>query len=83
MIDIKFEINGRKVSPRNIGNALESAVLQSMQTNMINTIGAITCTEHDQKPSVTVKGRDLDHLKFEVSGCCDGVIKQVQSKLNS
>ncbi|MGS2724582.1 hypothetical protein ACVBEJ_12635 [Porticoccus sp. GXU_MW_L64] len=27
MMDISFEINGRKVSPRNMGDALESAML--------------------------------------------------------
>ena len=32
VIDISFEINGRKVSPRNVGNALESAMFNQYRT---------------------------------------------------
>jgi len=48
MIDISFEINGRKVSPNNIGDAIESAVLESIQDSVSKSIGSIRCTEHGQ-----------------------------------
>jgi len=81
MIDISFEINGRKVSPRNMGNALESALLQSVQESITKAIGSTRCPEHGQKPKINVKGRKLDSLNFEVSGCCNQLIETVQKKL--
>ena len=81
MIDISFEINGRKVSPRNMGNALESAVLKSVQESITKSVGSVRCPEHVQKPKVKVKGRNLDSLSFEVSGCCDQLIETVKKKL--
>ncbi len=81
MIDISFEINGRKVSTRNVGNALESAMLQSIQDSVSKAVGSTRCPEHGQKPGFKVKGSNLDSLKFEVSGCCDGLINEVKKKL--
>ncbi|MES9941694.1 MAG: hypothetical protein ABW104_09555 [Candidatus Thiodiazotropha sp. 6PLUC2] len=78
MIDISFEINGRKVSPRNIGDALESSMLQSVQDSITKAVGSTRCPEHGQKPKINVKGRNLDSLKFEVSGCCDSLIEAVK-----
>jgi len=82
MIDISFEINGRKVSPRNVRNALESAMLQSIQDSISKAVGSARCSEHGQKPKINVQGRNLDSLKFEVSGCCDNLIDEVKKKPN-
>tara|TARA_R110002096_G_scaffold150917_3_gene313048 strand:+ start:7951 stop:8199 length:249 start_codon:yes stop_codon:yes gene_type:complete len=81
MIDISFEINGRKVSPRNMSNALEAAVLQSVQESIKKTVGSARCPTHGQTPKIKVKGRKLDSLSFEVSGCCDQLIETVKKKL--
>ncbi len=81
MIDISFEINGRKVSPRNVGNALESAMLESVQDSIAKAVGSARCPEHGQKPKIKVKGHSLDSLTFEVSGCCDSLIEAVKRKL--
>ena len=81
MIDISFEINGKKVSPRNVGDALESAMLQSIQDSISKAVGSAHCPEHGQKPKIKAKGRNLDLLKFEVSGCCDNLIEEVKRKL--
>lgn len=82
MIDISFEINGKKVSPRNTGDALESAVLQSIKDSITKSVGLVRCPEHGSKPSIQAKGRSLDSLTFEVSGCCSKLIDEVKRKLN-
>ncbi|MFQ5469994.1 MAG: hypothetical protein ACE5EH_06745 [Gammaproteobacteria bacterium] len=82
MIDISFEINGRKVSPRNVGDALESAMLQSVQDSISKAVGSARCPEHGQKPKIKAKGRSLDSVTLEVTGCCDALIEQVNKKLN-
>jgi len=81
MIDISFEINGKKLSPRNVGNTIERALLQSVQNEISRSVGSIRCPEHGRKPTIKAKGRSIDSLRFEVSGCCDGLIKRVKRKL--
>lgn len=81
MIDISFEINGKKVNPNNMADALEGAVLDSVVESIKGSVGSIKCAEHGQSPKVIVKGRNLDNLSMEVSGCCDALIEKVSAKL--
>lgn len=81
MIDVSFEINGKKVSPGNMGNALESTLLQSVQESITKSVGSARCPEHGQRPKIKVKGRNLNSLSFEVSGCCDQLIETVKETL--
>lgn len=81
MIDISFKINGRKVNPRNMKDALESAVLGEVQDSIKKSVGSIRCKEHGSAPKITVNGRNLDNLSIEVNGCCDALIEQVTAKL--
>lgn len=81
MIDISFEINGRKVNSGNIGDELEAAVLSDVVDSIKSDIGDITCPEHRQRPKITIKGRNIDNLSFDVSGCCDKLIEIVDLKL--
>ncbi|MEJ1342703.1 MAG: hypothetical protein RPU64_11255 [Candidatus Sedimenticola sp. (ex Thyasira tokunagai)] len=82
MIDISFEVNGRKVSPNNIGNALEAAMLSSVKDSISKSVGSIRCAEHNQKPKIKAKGRSIDSLSLEVTGCCDALIEQVKKKIS-
>ena len=81
MIDISFEVNGKKVSLHNIGNALESAVLKSVRESIAKTVGSTWCPEHGQKPTIKVSGRNLDSLDYEIAGCCDQLISMIKKKL--
>lgn len=81
MIDISFELNGRKVSPNNLGNALEAAMLNSVKDSISKSVGSIRCSEHGERPKIKAKGRSIDSLSLEVTGCCDSLIDQVKKKL--
>lgn len=81
MIDISFELNARKVSPNNIGNSLESAMLNSVKDSISKSVGSIRCAEHGERPKIKAKGRSLDSMSLEVTGCCDALIDQVKKKL--
>lgn len=81
MFDVTFEINGRKVTPGNIGSALESAILQSVEESVKKSVAFIRCKDHGQGPKIKVKGRNLDSLSFEVTGCCERLIDEVKRKL--
>jgi hypothetical protein len=82
MIDIKFQIGGRSVNPRNMKGALEKAVLESVQNSIKKSVGSVRCPDHGESPKIVVKGRNLDNLSFEVSGCCEALIEQVKKRLN-
>ncbi|MFX4283973.1 hypothetical protein ACOL3A_05400 [Aliarcobacter butzleri] len=82
MIGISFEINGKKVNPNNIGDALQNAMLQQITESIKKSICSLRCSEHNQTPKVLVKGKSLDKLSIEVSGCCDNIVKKATDKLN-
>jgi len=81
MIDISFEIGGKKVSPNNIQNALESAMVSEITNSIKKSVQGITCPDHGGRPKLKVKGRNLKKLSVEVSGCCDKLTDRVQQKL--
>ena len=81
MIKISYEINGRKVSPHNLGNALEKAMLEQLTSSIKKSVGNLRCKEHGSSPKLIVKGRNFDNLNIKVEGCCDDLIKQVERKL--
>ena len=80
MLDISFEINGRKVNPNNMKDALESAILSQVADSVKKSVGNLRCAEHGQSPKIKIKGRNLKKLSFKISGCCDNLIEKVRAK---
>ncbi|MCX0424824.1 hypothetical protein RDV79_23225 (plasmid) [Aeromonas dhakensis] len=81
MLKITYEVNGRKITPGGLKNAIEAAVLSGIEQNIKKSIGSIRCREHGQHPTILVKGRSLDNLSIHVNGCCDELIEEVKKKL--
>ena len=81
MFEVSFTLNGRKVNPNNIGDALESAFLKEIQDSMKKRVGAIRCPEHGRAAKIVAQGRKLSDLSFKVSGGCDSLIDRVTKKL--
>lgn len=82
MIEISFEINGKKLNPNNIADALESAMIQEIGNSIKESVGSIRCSEHNQAPKILLKGKSRDNLSIEVSGCCDDLVKRVTDRLS-
>lgn len=81
MIDVTFEIGGRKVSPNRFGDELERAVLKQVSNNVKRSLSAVCCPRHGRQPKVTIKGRRIDNLSWEVQGCCQQLIDKALAKL--
>lgn len=81
MIDISFEINGRKVNPNSVADAFEKAILVGVTSSIKDSVGSVRCSMHGSSPRITCKGRDLNNLSFEVSGCCQQLIDTVRTRL--
>ena len=80
MIDIQFEVNGKKVRPSQIKNELERALLDGVRNEVARKLRGVHDPETGERPKVTVKGRSLDDLSFEVSGP-ETLIEEVKKKL--
>lgn len=81
MIQIFFEIGGRRIDPNQIGNVLEKMVLQQVAENIKQSLASVCCREHGQMPNIKVKGRNFNSLSFEVEGCCQDLIDRALLKL--
>lgn len=80
MLDVSFEINGRKVCPNQVVSSLERAILESVKKEILQKVGQIRNPKTGERPRIRVNGRSLDKLSFKVSGS-DDLIKRVKQKL--
>ena len=60
MVDISFEINGRRVDPQRVQNALEGAVLQSVKETVTSKIRNIRDQKTGLPPKIRVKGTSIN-----------------------
>jgi hypothetical protein len=81
VIDVSFEVGGRKVSAGHFGDAIEAAVFTQVKQTVTNALSGVRCEVHGKYPSVVVKGTDLHNLRFEISGCCEDLITKASQKL--
>jgi hypothetical protein len=81
MIDVTFEIGGKKVSPNRVRDELGKVILKQVTENIKKALSSVRCPEHGEHPRVIVKGRSMDSLNFEVHGCCQNLIDLATSKL--
>jgi len=81
MIDVSFKINGRKVQPNQVGGFLTNAVLANVTEQIKKNVGSVRCPDHGKSAKIICKGKSLDNLSFEISGCCETLINTVKRKL--
>lgn len=81
MFNVSFEINGRKVNPKDITNVLEAAVLEQFAASIKKSVGSLRCTEHNQAPTILIKGKSLKDLAIQVSGCCEELVEEARSRI--
>ena len=81
MVDISIKLNGRKVSPNQLAKTLEGEMIKGLADEVKKSLRSCRCSTHGESPKVTIAGRSIDNLKFEVDGCCDEFLAIVQKKL--
>src|SRR6266446_4028352 len=65
---IRFIIDGRPVSPRNMTDALQRAMLEQVEQNLRERIGSIRHPETGEFPIIVVSGDSFDTLSLHVEG---------------
>jgi hypothetical protein len=81
LIDFSFEVGGRKVSGNRFADEIEKAMFQQVKDSVSKALSGVRCPEHGKYPSVVVKGSTLNNLHFEISGCCEDLIKRATAQL--
>ncbi|OPL10051.1 MAG: hypothetical protein AVO34_12400 [Firmicutes bacterium ML8_F2] len=80
MIEIYFEVDGKKVSLDNFGDEFEKSMYAEVINSISNLLGSVSCPEHHQKPSVTFVKGDGSELSWKVGGCCQALIDAALNK---
>ncbi len=80
MLKLSFEINGRQVTPANIGDALEAAILEQLERTIHSKLAGIRDPETGEFPTVAVRGGSLKNLSFVVNGS-PAVVELVKQRL--
>lgn len=80
MIEVSFEIGGRKVRPNQVKDALERAMFEKVRDHLVKRVGNVRDPETGASPKLRVKGRKLSDLKIEVVGS-PKLIEEVKRRL--
>jgi hypothetical protein len=81
MISFKFEIDGQPVTPGNMGDALEHAMLRRVEENLRERIGSIRDPDTGEFPTMVVQGTSLSDLSIRVEGS-EKLIALIHNRLN-
>lgn len=68
MLDIQFEIGGRKLDPCFIGDGVEKAVLLYVARLVREKFSSIRVPDWEDPLRVVIKGDDVEHLRYELIG---------------
>ena len=79
MLDIQFEIGGRKLDPCFIGDSVEKATLLYVARLMRKKFGGIRVSDREDPLRVLIKGDDVEHLYYELEGS-PSLLDQVKEK---
>ena len=81
MIEVKFRINGREVSPATAEDPVTAAQLTDMSAMVQRRVGRAWCSEHHRAPWVLASGPSASKLKVSVQGCCREVVNKAKEAL--
>lgn len=68
MLEIHFEVGGRKLDPCFIGDSVQKAVLLHAARQVKQKFADIRIPDSHDPLRILIKGRDFDHLGYELHG---------------
>ena len=75
MIDVYWEIDGRRVSPNQVGSALEQSIYKQLAESLKQELGSVRCPEHGERPTIIFEGKRGKELSFTIKGCCEQLVE--------
>jgi hypothetical protein len=80
-VQIKFNVGGREVPLDRFTDAIMKSVPEQVKSNIQKRLENARCPDHGQHPRVTVTAHSVDHLEFQIAGCCQKMIDEVTKAL--
>jgi TIR domain len=77
---IKFEIGGRAVNPKNMKDAIMSALLDGIAKEIRSKVGGIRDPNTGEFPTIVVRGKNIENLHFVVEGSPE-IVELVKQQL--
>lgn len=78
MVEVNFEINGRKVTLDKFCDALERGVIELPVKHLQRQIRDVRCPEHDTPATIVARRDKAGNLRWDVDGCCSKLNDVVQ-----
>lgn len=82
MIDIRFEIGGRRVRTEEIGSAIDAMVFEAIVEDLRQTLDGIRDPETGEFPTVVVRGSTLEDCSISVEGS-EAVVALAKERMDS
>ena len=60
---------------------MDEFIANKYQDILNELIGTLRCSEHNLPPQIIGVGKNINNINFEVSGCCEKFIAEVDTKL--
>lgn len=79
MLKTERKLNGRKINPNDIANQLERAMLSQIKAMVSGKLRGVRDPETGAAPTITVVGRSIDNLSFEVSGFGEAIHERLNA----
>ena len=68
MIDIHFEVGGKRTKPGDIGDAMMRMMVEQLQAHIRESLGSIRDPETGEFPTIVMRGETFDTLQIHVEG---------------
>ena len=81
MMDIYFEIGGKRIKPGDIGDAIMQASFEMIAAHIRESVGSIRDPETGEFPTIVLRGNDIDNLQIHVEGSPE-MIALVEERLS-
>jgi hypothetical protein len=81
-MNIKLKLNGRQVSPDQLGSAVEDEVLAKVKAQMAEKLKNLRCPDHGEAPKPEFDGDSLKNLKIQFRTCCGWMREEAERVLN-
>lgn len=82
MLNVYWEVDGRRVTAEQIEDEMMAALLEDITEQARDAVGEMTCPEHGTTPELTVKYKEDSTVDFECNCCCESFSGAVQVKLD-
>lgn len=80
---VTFKSDGKEVSGSGIGDALAEAVMKATKEQIREKIESVRCSVHGENAKAVFKEGSGKRLRYEIHGCCDGLVEKVKQSLGA